>query len=253
MNVKLIDSHCHIDYKKFGNQSENVIIRARNKNIIAIITSTIDQNISKVEKFKNKYKNFLFHSLGLHPPGYTPSSVKTIKGLIEKKIDTIVSIGEVGLDYYWVKDESTRRYQKVVFKEFIELAKSFDKPIVVHSRDAEKDAIQILEDNRAEQVLMHCFSGSISDLRRIIDNGWIISIPTSVVKRKYHQDIAIKCPLENMVLETDAPFLSPDRGLNEPYKVIYGAKKIAELKDTSLEEVAKNTTKNAIKFYSLPI
>ena len=251
--MELIDSHCHLDYRSFNKDVDKVIINAKNKNIKAIITSTIDVNIDRVIRLKKTYKNYIFHSLGLHPPGYTKESVKRIKELIKNNLNSIVSIGEVGLDYHWVKDLKLREYQKEAFREFINLAKNVNKPIVIHSRKAEEDAVQILEELNTSRVLMHCFNGKVELVKRIVDNNWIISIPTAVVNRKNHQKIAIATPLKNMVLETDAPFLSPDKRRNEPSNVIFAAKKISELKNIPLREVAEKTTFNAIKFYSLHI
>jgi TatD DNase family protein len=170
-------------------------------------------------------------------------------------LDSIVSIGEIGLDYHWVKDPKLRDYQETAFIEFIELAKEVDKPLVIHSRKAEKEALDILESQGGvSKVLMHCFNGSVDLIDRIVKNRWLLSVPTAVVNRKNHQKIAQACPLDSMVIETDAPFLSPDKERrNEPSKVYYSAKKIAELKQIPISEVAEKTTRNAIDFYSLPI
>ncbi|MHA1696952.1 MAG: TatD family hydrolase [Candidatus Helarchaeota archaeon] len=251
--MRLIDSHCHLDYNRNRKDIDEVISRAKSNNLVAIITCTIDKKIDQVKLLIKKYNNYVFHSLGLHPPGYTKESVKYIKKLILENSNSIVSIGEVGLDYHWVKNEKDRKYQEIAFREFIKLSKKINKPIVVHSREAEKEAIDILEDENASNVLMHCYSGPVELVKRIINNNWLISVPTSVVNRKIHQKIAIECPLKNMVIETDSPFLSPDKEKNEPYKVIFAAKKISELKKIGLNKVADETTANAIKFYSLPL
>lgn len=253
--MKFIDSHCHLDYRSFKSDVDKVIIRAKKNNIIAIVSSTIDTKIGIITRLKNKYKNYVFHSLGLHPPGYTKESVRRIKDLIRDNLDTIVSIGEVGLDYHWVKDPKLRDYQEQAFIEFIELAKEVDKPLVIHSRKAEKEALDILEaQGDVSKVLMHCFNGNVDLIDRIVNNGWLLSVPTAVVNRKNHQKIAQACPLDSMVIETDAPFLSPDKvRRNEPSKVYYSAKKIAELKQIPISQVAEKTTQNAIDFYSLPI
>ncbi|MBD3229687.1 MAG: YchF/TatD family DNA exonuclease [Candidatus Lokiarchaeota archaeon] len=251
--MKLIDSHCHLDHRRFKRDIDKVIIKSKKKNLLGIITSTIDEKINKIIALRRKYKNYVFHSLGLHPPGYTNQSVKHIKSLIRENANEIVSIGEVGLDYYWVKEKKLRDYQEIAFREFINLTKELNKPIVIHSRDAEKEAIEILESEETPNVLMHCFDGEANLIDQLIDHGWLISIPTAVVNRKSHQKIAIKCPLDSMVVETDSPYLSPNKGRNDPSKVFYAVKKIAELKRIPIQEVAETTTKNAIDFYSLPI
>jgi TatD DNase family protein len=163
----------------------------------------------------------------------------------------IVAIGEVGLDYHWVKEESLRDQQKEAFRFFINFAKELGMPLVVHTREAETDSIEVLEEESAENVLMHCFSGSEKEAKRIINNKWLISVPTSVTNRKVHQTMARIVPLDLMLLETDAPYLAPNKGRNESANIKISAQKIAEIKSISFEEVARKTTDNARKFYHL--
>lgn len=248
----LIDSHCHLDAKWFQKDIPIVIENAKKNHIEAIITSSIAPSIQKVKNIVDRYPNYVFWAMGLHPPGVNNQSVKTIIKLIEKHIAEIVAIGEVGLDYYWVKDEYKREKQKDAFKLFIDLSKKLEKPILIHARDAQTDTIEILEDNEVETVLMHCFSGNETEAKRVIKNKWLISVPTSVVNRKVHQMMAKIVPLDQMLLETDAPYLSPIRKTrNEPANVKISAQKIAEIKDATFDEVASQTTINARKFYRL--
>ncbi len=248
----LIDSHTHLDAKWFNNDIPIVIENAKKNQIEAIITSSITPSIHKVKNIVNRYPNYVFWALGLHPPGVTNQTVKTIMKLIEKHRSEIVAIGEVGLDYYWVKEEKKREEQKEAFKVFINLAKKFDKPLVIHARDAQTDTIEILEENSARNILMHCFSGNEAETSRILKNNWLISVPTSIINRKIHQLMAKIVPLDQMLLETDAPYLSPIRKMrNEPANIRISAQKIAEIKETSFENVARKTTANARKFYNL--
>ncbi|HUY01490.1 MAG TPA: TatD family hydrolase [Candidatus Deferrimicrobium sp.] len=247
----LIDSHCHLDAKWFANDIPAVIQNAKQNGIEAIITSSIDITITKTKNIVDRYPNYVFWALGLHPPGVNPQNVKAIITLMKKHKAEIVAIGEVGLDYYWVKEENLREQQKDAFKNLINLAIELDKPIVIHARDAQTDTINILEENNAENVLMHCFSGNEKEAKRIIHNKWLISVPTSVVKRQVHQTMAKIVPLDLMLLETDAPYLSPAKGRNEPANIRISAQKVAELKSVSFEEVARITTANAQKFYRL--
>ena len=248
----LIDSHTHLDAKWFKNDIPEVINNAKQSQIEAIITSSINPSVQKVRNIVERYPNYVFWALGLHPPGVTNQTVKATIKLIENHVQEIVAIGEVGLDYYWVKEDWKREKQKEAFKKFIDLAQNLDKPIVIHARDAQTDTIDILEEKNAETVLMHCFSGTESEAQRIIGNGWLISVPTSVVNRKVHQKMAQVVPLDQMLLETDAPYLSPIRKTrNEPANIRISAQKIAEIKATDFKEVAVKTTKNARKFYHL--
>ncbi len=247
----LIDSHCHLDAKWFGNDIPNVIQNAKNIGIEAIITSSIAPDIHQTKAIVETYPNFVFWALGLHPPGVDPQTVQATTALIDQHGAAIVAIGEVGLDYYWVKDQQLRERQKEAFRVFIDLAAKLGKPLVVHARDAHTDAIEILEERNANDVLMHCFSGNEVEARRVIENGWYISVPTSVVNRKVHQAMARTVPLNLMLLETDAPYLAPTKGRNESANIRISAQKIAEIKATTLEEVAQKTTGNARKFYRL--
>lgn len=248
----LIDSHCHLDAKQFGNDIPQVIQNARSKGIEAIITVSISPDIYQTKSIVDTYPNYVFWSLGLHPPGVEPQTVQATVALIEQYESKIVAIGEVGLDYYWVKEPQLREQQKDAFRTFIDLAAKLRKPLVVHSRDADADAIEILETRNAKNVLMHCFSGNETEARRVIKKGWYISVPTSVVNRKIHQAMARTVPLNLMLLETDAPFLAPERkSRNESANIRISAQKIAEIKTTTFEEVAQKTTGNARKFYHL--
>ena len=200
----------------------------------------------------DRYPNYVFWALGLHPPGVNNQSVKAITKLIEYHASEIVAIGEVGLDYYWVKEDYKREKQKEAFKFFIDLSKKLEKPLVIHARDAQTDTIDILEEKEVEIVLMHCFSGNELEAKRVLKNDWLISVPTSVVNRKVHQKVAQVVPLTQMLLETDAPYLSPVRKTrNEPANIKLSAQKIAEIKSTTFEKVADQTTRNARKFYKL--
>ena len=247
----LIDSHCHLDAKWFKNDIPEVIQNAKQHKIEAIVTSSISPTIPKIKNIVNRYPNYVFWALGLHPPGVESQSVKATIKLIEKHQAEIVAIGEVGLDYHWVKEENRRKEQQEAFKTFIDLAKKLEKPIVIHARDAQTRTIEILEENNAENVLMHCFSGTEAEAKRVLRNKWLISVPTSVVKRKVHQTMARTVPLDQMLLETDAPYLAPTRGRNEPANIQISARKIAEIKNTTFENVANKTTRNARTFYRL--
>ncbi|MHA1969218.1 MAG: TatD family hydrolase, partial [Candidatus Hodarchaeales archaeon] len=169
-----------------------------------------------------------------------------------KSYSSIVAIGEVGLDYHWIRDDYWKQKQQEVFVNFIELANTVNKPLVIHSRKAETECIDILENKAEVPVLLHCFAGNLEEAKRIVDLGWFISIPTAVVNRKKHRKLARNVPLENIVVETDTPFLSPIAGQkNEPANVKYAINEIAFLKETSFNDVDVITTRNAQEFYQI--
>jgi len=251
----LIDTHCHLDWNSYKNDLPLVIERARKNGLVAAITSTIGEEINETLKIVEQFPNFVFYTLGLHPPRATHDTFKITKKLILKHRHELRAIGEVGLDYHWVKDEEKQKVQRAIFKECILLSQELNKPLVIHVRKADDDALDVLEENviYSQKVLLHCFSGNSEHLQRALKNKYIISIPTSVTNRKVHKNSAKRTPLESMVLETDAPFLSPieNNRRNEPANIKISCARIAEIKGISFEEVAEKTTKNAIKFFDL--
>jgi len=193
--------------------------------------------------------------------GIYPSEAKTYNDEVEEKIielaknPKVVAIGEIGLDYYW--DKSFVDLQKEVFIKQIKLANKLNLPIVVHDREAHKDCFDILkEHNRGSSILFHCFSGSVEFMRECVKQGWLIALGGVVtfknaVKMK---EVAKEVPLDKLVLETDAPYLTPVpfRGKeNKPAYVRYVAEEIAELREVSFEEIVDVTTRNAEEFFGI--
>jgi TatD DNase family protein len=162
---------------------------------------------------------------------------------IRENKDKLVAIGEVGLDF---KEDSEQHGRQIeILKKFIRLAIELKKPVIVHSRKAELECIEILEKENAKKAVMHCFSGKFSLVERIVKNNWSLTIPTSVKFSEHFQKIAEKVPIENLFCETDSPFLHPDKlRNNEPANVVVSYQKIAEIKKMPLEEVKKKIFEN---------
>lgn len=251
--MSLVDVHCHLSMKHFRDDLDQVILRAKERKLILIVTSSISPgDFFSSLKIVNKYKNYVYITLGLHPPGVTEETFKQTIKLIKKYKNDILGIGEVGLDFYHVKSEDLRKFQQKTFREFIRLSKRLELPLIVHSRDAMPLTLNILREEDARNVILHCFSGSVEEAKTAIDEGWLISIPTAVANRPLYQSNARFVPLSHMVLETDSPFLSPFKGQrNEPANVYYAASKVAEIKGESLGKIASVTTKNALRFFGL--
>lgn len=259
--MKLIDTHSHLEWPDFRNKLDQFIERSKNAGIIAIISSSVFADaIQDVLKIAEKYKNYVFCTCGFAPSEFGKRA-NTFQKYIdflkkEENYSRFVAIGEIGLDYYWIKDNPTRQLQEEKFIETLELANNIKKPIVIHCRDAEKRTIELIEQYfKSNMVHMHCFSGSTELIQRGVKNGWMFSVPTSVVNRRYHQNLAKEVPIEQMMLETDAPFLSPIKNerMNESKNIVLSAKYIADAKGIGVERVADQTTENAIKFFSLKI
>lgn len=257
----MIDCHCHLEQKDYDSDRDEVIEKCKNE-LKAVITSCAHpRDFDLTMQMAENYKDFVFASAGIHPEYIKEISEREIDEIIEKirqNKDRIVAIGETGLDFFWVKESEWQQKQKELFIQLIELAKELKKPLVIHSRDAHEETIRILEEEDAREVDMHMF-GDHHLTERIVNNGWSISINTIILRSKSHKKIARDCPLDRLMLETDAPWLSPRKLLegieekNDPTSIKIVAEKIAEIKKISFEGVWKKCGENAIKFFRLPI
>jgi len=239
----LVDVHAHLDHKLFNGNVDKIIENSRKNGVKAIITNGVNPGTNRIAlELAEKY-DIVKAALGVYPIDSLNVDIDKEIKFIEKNKDKLVAIGEVGLDYYWDKDHIDK--QKQVFEKFIQLAERIKKPIIVHSRKAEADAVDILKTSRLKKVVMHCFSGNFKLVKEIDDNGWYFSIPANIVKSRQFQMITEKTNISRLLTETDAPFLSPfPNRINEPSFVIETIKKIAEIKQMDEEEVANNIFMN---------
>ncbi len=237
-----IDIHCHLDY--FENIGD-IIENARKAGVLLSVSQGTDvEDNKKVLQLAKKFPE-IKAALGLYPIEALKLDDKEVSALvkeIEKHARDIVAIGEVGLD---LKRTQELEKQQKAFQAMIDLSIKLDKPIIVHSRKAELICIEQLEKSKAKKVIMHCFSGKLSLVKRIVENGWYLSIPTSVKNLEHFQEVIKLVPIEQLFCETDSPYLHPDRGFpNEPANVIESYKKISELKKISLKDVEKKIEEN---------
>jgi TatD DNase family protein len=172
--------------------------------------------------------------------------------LIEENKDKIVGIGEAGLDYHREEDLEKRDRQKVVFEKFICLTKRLKLPLVIHSWDAEEDCFGMVT-GRGIPCIFHCYSGSVDLAKRIVDAGFFVSVSTHVCFSKDHKKIARAVPLDSMLLETDSPFLDPERKRNMPWNIKLSAEKIAKEKGITKEKVLWAARENAIRVFGLKL
>ena len=247
----LIDTHCHLSYEDYENLDEII----KNKECIMIASGCNDKTNKEVLELVNKCDN-VYGTLGIHPEDIDNISKDSFK-FIEDNLNNpkIVAIGEIGLDYYWVKDNIEK--QKELFEKQIKLALEYNKPIVVHSRDAIQDTYDILKKYKLKGSI-HCFSSSLEMAKEFIKLGYKIGIGGTLTFKnsKKLQEIVKELDLSNILLETDSPYLSPEplRGKkNKPSNVYYVALKIAELKNVNIEEVIKATNNNAISEFDLKL
>ncbi len=246
--MELVDTHAHLDFPEFDDELEEVIARAEERGV-KIVNSFLDRGgFERVGSLLEK--RGVYFCVGCTP--YHPEDFEAQYKLMVETIEDSVGIGEIGLDYYWVKDATGRKREEENFRKFLKLAREYDKPVVIHSRNAEKRALEVMEEERIERAIMHCFSGSLDIGKKAVMMGYLISIPTTVVFSKQKQEFARELPLESIVLETDSPYLAPVKGeRNEPSNVALSAEKIAEIRGISVGEVAKTTTRNAKRLFGI--
>ncbi len=237
-NSLMIDVHCHLNSKDFDKDLKEVVGRA--KDIIIIDAGTdYESNVKSLEISRN-FKN-VYSCLGMEP---CLKDFERINELIFNNKQNIVGIGEVGLDYKICKEREDED-----FRRFIRLANKFNIPIVVHSRWAVKPVLNVLEEEEAKKVILHAFSGNIKEGLRAVENNWFISIPTSIKWAEQKQEIAKAIPIKNLLTETDSPVMW--EGRNEPKNVEFVVKKIAEIKDLSVEKADKIITSNGKKVFRI--
>lgn len=250
--MDLFDSHTHIDMKHFQNDIDKVIQRAREAGLIGMVTSSIGSgSFRRTIGIIKKYPNFIHHSAGCSVSQLTEKEATNIIDLIGRYSKDIVAIGEVGLDYHWIKDSRGRSAQEPLFSRFIELAMQLKLPIVIHSRKAEQRATEMLESQFSGDVLMHCFDGPPEIAKRVADNGWYITLPTNFDRYRDRLSSARIVSLDRILLETDGPYLSPTPLRNEPANIKYGCEALSRVLNISAEEIAVETTNNAKRFYRL--
>lgn len=250
--MELFDAHTHIDMQHFKNDREKVIARAKSKGLVGMVTSSIGPgSFRRTLGLVSKHKGFIHHSAGCSVSQLTRKDADTIIALSRKYSSSIVAIGEVGLDYYWIKNDAGRRAQEPLLHDFINLAKELNLPLVIHSRKAESEATRIISKTFDGAVVMHCFDGAPEIAEQIRDLGWYITLPANFNRSRNRKQAATILPLEQILLETDGPYLSPTENRNEPANIAIGCEALANLLNSDISEVADVTTRNAKRFYGL--
>lgn len=241
-----IDVHCHLDLC-----DKKAVANANKANVKIIVSNGTDleSNRKVLELSKDKCVKA---ALGIYPIEAVSMSDKEIDNEIEfiiKNKENVSAIGEVGLD---LKENQDLETQKKNLQKFINLAVKLDKPIIIHSRKAELPCIEQLEKSGIKKVIMHCFSGKMSLVERIAKNGWFLSLPANITFSEHFQNVAKKIDIDNLLCETDSPYLHPRKERdNEPANVVESYKKIAEIKNMSLKEVELKIEDNFNKLFKI--
>ena len=254
----MIDSHCHLDHSPLFENINSVVKRAESNGVKLFLTiSTNTNSYLKIKQITSKFEN-VYGTFGIHP-----HETKSFSNFDKEKIISItndhkktIGIGETGLDYFY--NNSDKQIQKKLFIQHIEASLKLKLPLIVHSRNAEDDTFNILNDfsSQKPKILMHCFVGSTNFSKKLIKLNSFFSFSGIITfnNSKELQKTASTIPLNRLLIETDSPFLAPvpKRGQkNEPSFIIYTAKKLAELKNVSFEEISTITTKNFYNLFSI--
>lgn len=256
--MAFVDVHAHLGHPMFEGDLDDVVERARTAGVAAIISNGTNPTGNRAVLALAKRYSMIKPALGIHPedahaamPGCSkkelvgmpfssdPFDVDEELAFIRRNKDAIIAVGECGLDLHWIKGYLDGQIE--IFRKHIELARRIKKPIIVHTRDAEKESLDLLEETGAKRVLLHAFGGSKNLVLRTADLGFSLSLPPSIKRSSHFQMIAQEVNINQLLTETDAPFLGPRRGeRNEPANVALVADEIAKIKGFTREDTEQN-------------
>jgi TatD DNase family protein len=259
-----IDSHAHLNDIAFNNDYQSVIEAAGANKVEAIIVAGFDLASSELAVRLASKEKMVWAAVGIHPHDaqyWDETAANRLAGLLQEP--KVVAVGEIGLDYHY--ERSPRETQLKAFKEQLEFAGQYNKPVIIHNREAHQDTLKILQDFASGPAykgleisgVMHCFSGSYEAATQFLKLGLLISFagPITFPNANKLREVAMKLPLSKLLIETDAPYLSPHpfRGKrNEPARVELIGTKLAEIKDLSVLEIMKSTAANCKGLFKIP-
>lgn len=248
----IIDTHAHLCDPVFDSDRAAVLERAQIAGIAAIIA--VGENLLDAEKnlqMASQYRS-IRPAAGLYPTHLDVESAKGIHEFIRKHKEALVAIGEVGLDYWMIKEEGDREVQQDIFGGFIQLGKELDLPLNVHSRSAGRHAITMLLEAGATRIQMHAYDGKYSTALPAVEEGYFFSIPPSIVRSEQKQKLVRKLPLSCLLIETDSPVLGAiPHERNEPANAMVAVKAIAELKGIKEAAVVEAVMENTLRLYGI--
>lgn len=259
--MKIFDTHAHYDDERYVDDLDYVIKDNYENGVKKIVNVSYDLESSRQSKnLADKYKNIYF-AVGIHPEGARESvddDIQELRRMLDENVDNkkLVAIGEIGLDYHYTKEN--KELQKDYFIKQLELAKYYNLPVIIHSRDASQDMYHILKDKEYESVklVFHCFQPSDEIARLVVERKYMVGLGGNITfKRSQHSlDIIKSIPIEQIIVETDAPYMSPVpvRGMrNESKNIKYVIEKLAEIKEMKVETLEKILYENSIKFFDI--
>jgi TatD DNase family protein len=246
----LVDTHAHMCDRDFDKDRDAVLEKAADVGISAIIA--VGENLADARKNLQLAEQYplLRPAVGLYPTYLDLDMASQMTDLVRRNKSRLVAIGEVGLDYWVVKEEPEKELQREILKKFIALSKELDLPLNVHSRSAGRHAIALLLENDAARVQMHAFDGKAAAALPAVETGYLFSIPPSVVRSRQKQKLVKQLPLSCLLIESDSPVLGPaTQERNEPANILLSVKAVAELKNVSEEAVIAAVTENTQRLY----
>ncbi len=255
--MKFIDTHTHLYLDNFDADRDEVIRNAIDNGVEKMLLPAIDSSsFSAMKQLSDKYPDNCFPMIGLHPTS-VKDNYETEMELVENELENsgYIAVGEIGIDLYW--DSTYFEKQKDAFRRQLKLAKKYNIPVAIHTRDSFNEIYPIIKDESNEELrgVFHCFTGTVDESKKIIDLGFMMGIGGIVTFKNSGLDKVVQTiPIEYLLLETDSPFLTPApyRGKrNQSAYLTYIAAKLAEVKGVSITEVADITTKNAEKLFKL--
>ncbi len=251
--MKYFDVHAHLNEEIFDKDRNEIINNCEEKGIF-VINCSGDKKGNKKSLDLLKFSNLKI-CMGIYPTKTAEASDKEFfdeLDFIKDNINKISGIGEVGLDFHWIKDKEKRKKQIERFEEIIWLANKNKLPLNIHSRKAEKETIEILSKNAKVPVVMHCFGGSLNLASESLKNGFYFSIPPIVTRSGSFKSLVRKIPIQKLLTETDSPYLGPTRKeRNDPTNIPLVVKQIAEIKKMDFDKVQKQILKNAQKVFNV--
>lgn len=257
--MKLIDIHAHLEHDRFKHDLDKVIENAKKANVKVIITSGVNPSTNRLAlEIQKKYPDIVKVSFGIYPIDALAKEIEETHEFprdvekfdlnkelawIEKNQTSCIAIGECGMDFKYGQEHKEK--QAEIFKKVIELAIKLDKPLILHTRKAEQESIDILEKINYKKIIMHCFNGSKGQIKRAIELGYSFSIPPIITRLEHFQMLASMVPITQLLTETDAPYLAPKAGeRNESSNVKITIKEIAKIKNLDEKQVAEQIYKN---------
>ena len=252
----LFDTHAHYDDERFDGDREALLAGMPEKNVGLIVNPGCDISSSRTAVALAESFDFVYAAVGIHPENcgdFEPGMIDQLRQMA--KNPRVVAIGEIGLDYYWAENPP-RELQQEVLRRQLRLAEELDLPVIIHDRDAHRDTLEIVREFPRVRGVFHCFAGSAEMARELIKMGWMLSFNGAVTFKnaKKAPEVIAAVPLEKLMIETDAPYLTPvpHRGeRNDSSYVRLVAEKIAQIKGLTPEEVEKATWENGRRFFGV--